>query len=224
MNEFGIVNPAPPAVVLEHPPHAHADEYLTAVVLGLPFGGTSMVTVVVDALGVPVVKDDAWWFAYESAAFNNVDMAGLAESVGRHNQTRAVWGYKDPHARRFPPDQMHAVLRNPHYLIATKDLASMVSRVVQNPVRDDGGTPLVRLDDQAHKHLDFLQWVLRLPSAPKLLVSYHAGIRSPAELCRIIADFLHLTPTAEQMQRAIARISPAGGYLTKEGAADAAST
>lgn len=217
MNEFGIVKPASSAVVLEHPPHTHADEYLTAVVLGLPLGGTSAIAAVVDALGVPIVTEAGFWFAYEHSEFNNVDFAGFWRSVDRRNQQRAVWGYKDPHARRLPPDQMHAALRNPHYVIVTKDLASMTARHVQNPIRpEDGKPPMERFRFAAAQHMEFIAWVLRIPSAPKLLVSYHAVLRDTAAGCRLIAEFLHLTPAEEQLRRAVARVSPTGGYLTKE--------
>jgi hypothetical protein len=216
MNEFGIVKPASSAVVIDGPAECHSGE-LTAVVTGLPFSGTSMVAVVVDALGVPIIRDAAFPFAYEADEFNNVDMNGLRRAVERHNAERAVWGYKDPHARRLPPDEMHAALRNPHYVIVTKDLASMTARHVQNPIRpEDGKPPMERFRFVAAQHLEFIAWVLRIPPAPKLLVSYHAVLRDTAAGCRLIAEFLHLTPAEEQLRRAVARVSPTGGYLTKE--------
>lgn len=218
MNEFGIVQPTAPAIELEHP--AHDLEHLTAVVLGLPFSGTSMVAAVVDALGVPFVKSDEFWFAYEASEFNNRPLEQVRESIDQWNKRHPVWGFKDPHAKRHDAAEFHASLRNPHYVIVTKDLASMTARLVQNPIRpDDGGTPIDRLRYEIAEQIAFMQWVLTLPPAPKLLVSYHAALRNPGSLCIKTAAFLHLELTArllDGMLKAVDRISPTGGYLMKE--------
>ena len=215
MNEFGIVKPAPPAIEIEHVPHG--SDCLTAVVLGLPFSGTSMAAVVVDALGVPIIRDASFPFAYEADEFNNVNMDRLRESIARHNAELPVWGFKDPHAKRHDAKEFHASIRNPHYVIVTKDLASVAIRAMQNPMLpNDGRLPIERLTGIAIQQAEFSTWILRLPSAPKLLVSYHASLRDTETTCRIIAEFLHLQPTTEQIQRAAARVSPSGGYLTKE--------
>ena len=215
MNEFGIVKPVPPAMVIEHPDHEPG--FLTAVVLGLPIGGTSMVAAVVDALGLPFVKSEAFWFAFEADEFNNSTLDKLRESIGSWNAQFDAWGYKDPHTTRFDPAEFHAALRNPHYLIASKDLASMTIRWIHNPDRpNDGKLPIDRFAKQVKDEMTFLTWLERLPAASKLLVSYWAALRDREQACRAIADFLHLRPTAEQFKRAVARMSLTGGYLTKE--------
>lgn len=215
MNEFGIVTPAPPAVVIDGTAECTSGE-LTAVVTGLPFSGTSMVAVVVDALGVPIIRDAAFPFAYEADEFNNVDLTGLRQAVERHNAERKIWGWKDPHAHRFHPWELDSCLRNPHYIFVTKDLASVVARSIQNPVVYDGKPAIRTLTVQVALTEKFMRWMLSFPVSPRLLVSYYAGVRQPLELCQIIARFLHLTPTPEQFERAVARISPVGGYLVKE--------
>lgn len=216
MNQFGIVAPTPPAIELEHP--AHGREHLTAVVLGLPFSGTSMAAGVVDALGIPFVKSDEFWFAYEASEFNNRPLSDVRKSIADWNERHPVWGFKDPHAKRHDAVEFHASLRNPHYVIVCKDLASMTARLVQNPIRaDDGGTPMDRLRYEVAEHVSFMQWVLELPPAPKLLVSYHAAIQRPQEFCVAIELFLNLNLQFEQLEKAVNRISERGGYLVKEG-------
>lgn len=215
MNEFGIVSPTPPAVELEHPDDG-THTTTTAVVLGVPFGGTSMLAVLVDALGVPIIRDASFPFAYEADEFNNRSLGDVRHSIERYNAQYPVWGFKDPHAGRHPAEDFHAAMRNPHYLIVAKDLATMTFRAIANPVVEDGSPPLKRMQNRAHTQAQFYGWILGLPPAPKLLVSYHRGIREPLELCRIVAAFLHVTPTEAQLQRAVARVSPRGGYLTKE--------
>lgn len=216
MNQFGIVQPTAPAIELEHP--SHDGEHLTAVVLGLPFSGTSMVAGVVDALGVPFVKSEEFWFAYEASEFNNRPLEQVRESIVSWNDRYPVWGFKDPHAKRHDASEFHASLRNPHYIIVTKDVASMTARLVQNPiVPDDGGTPMDRLRYEVAEHVAFMQLVLALPPAPKLLVSYHAALRLPETFCEAIKAFLNLTIEYDLLIKAVNRISEYGGYLVKEG-------
>jgi len=215
MNQFGIVAPTAPAIELEHP--AHEQEHLTAVVLGLPFGGTSMVAGTVAALGIPLATSADYEFCYESSEFNNRPLERVGESVALWNASYPVWGFKDQHAKRHDAVEFHASLRNPHYVIVCKDLASMTARLVQNPIQaDDGGTPMDRLGYEIAEHVAFMQWVLTLPPAPKLLVSYHAALRNPGSLCLKMAAFFHLEytePLLDRMLNAIDRISPTGGYL-----------
>jgi len=215
MNQFGIVAPTPPAIEIEHP--AHGREYLTAVVLGLPFGGTSMVAGTVAALGIPLATSAEYEFCYEASEFNNQSLEQVSASIAGWNEKHSVWGFKDPHAKRHDAVEFHASLRNPHYIIVCKDIASMTARLVQDPIRhDDGGAPLDRLQYEVAEHGAFLPWVLTLPLAPKLLVSYHAAIRRPQQFCESVAEFLHLDVTFETLVKAVNRISEQGGYLVKE--------
>jgi hypothetical protein len=218
MNQFGIVTPTSPAIELEHP--AHGREHLTAVVLGLPFGGTSMVAGTVEALGIPLATSLDYEFCYEDSEINNPPLEQVRSTIADWNERHPVWGFKDPHAKRHDAVEFHASLRNPHYVIVCKDLASMTARLVQNPIRaDDGGIPMDRLRYEVWEHVAFMQWVLTLPPAPKLLVSYHAALRNPGEMCLRLSLFLHLEMTSALLQKllkAVDRISPNGGYLTKE--------
>lgn len=215
MNQFGIVATTSPAIELEHP--AHGREHLTAVVLGLPFGGTSMVAGTVEALGIPLATSADYEFCYEDSEINNPPLEQVRSTIAAWNKRHPVWGFKDPHAKRHDAVAFHASLRNPHYIIVCKDLASMTARLVQNPIRaDDGGTPMDRLRYEVWEHMDFLEWLLSIPPAPKLLVSYHAALRNPGSLCLKMAAFFHLEytePMLDRMLNAIDRISPTGGYL-----------
>ena len=163
-----------------------------------------------------MATEPAQWYAFGDTELTLAHLPELQAIVERRNCERTHWGYKNPVAWGLSAREMHDCLRNPHYLIVTKDLASMTARIVANPVVEDDRTPMDRFRRQVEIQVSFLRWLLELPPAPKLLVSYWAVLRQPELACRIVAEFLHLQPTNEQVKRAVGRISPTGGYLTKE--------
>ncbi len=209
MNEFSILPPLLPADVLQQ--HDYGTPHKTAVVAGLAQGGTSAVAAVVDALGFPMRSDRSTLIPnFESSDRPNVgDTAEIwAGKIPSLNEHHVNWGLKDTIIDRFAPEWVNAALRNPYYLIVAKDAVAITQRrgLVQT-------ASLQRVVKQQQK---LLHWVLALPPAPILVISYHRVVASPERFVQVVAKFLEFTGTQEQIDRAAKRISPTGGYIQKE--------
>lgn len=213
MNEFSRDPVAPPAVVLYQ--RAGVPTHRTAVVVGIPQGGTSMLAAVVHALGAPITEH-FWNFEPDDRPNCGDDAVAWAAKAARIDTELDVWGLKDTLIWRFPPDAIHNCLRNPYYLVITRDTAAVVGRrCVNHGVEEPSDITGVAKEVEAQVR-QMWDWVYGLPKAPLLLVSYERALRCPAEMCQAVLAFLGLIPTVEMFGRAIARISPVGGYLTKE--------
>ncbi len=209
MNEFSVLPPLLPADVLQH--HDYGTPHKTAVVVGLPQGGTSAVAAVVDALGFPMYSDRSTLIPnFESSDRPNVsDTAEIwAGKIPALNERCDNWGMKDTLIDRFDPEWVNAALRNPYYLIVSRDAVAITQR--RDLVRVDS------LQDVIQHQQKLWHWVLALPPAPILVISYHRVVSSPERFVQVVAEFLEFAGTQKQIAQAAARISPTGGYLTKE--------
>jgi len=206
-------HPAPPAMVVRE--YRYGSPEKTIVVMGLPDGGTSAVAAVIDAIGVPFVRDAAdpplRNFENSRLVFGGVN--DVPEAVRKIDSQYTVWGMKNPHLRYFAPTYFHGMLRNPYYVFASKDVGSMACR---HWAAGASSTPLEALMCQAQQSAQMLSWAIQLPPAPLLLVSYPKMVQCPRETAGIIAKFCEITPTDEAMERAVKRVSPTGGYLLSE--------
>lgn len=215
MNAFDDPPPAAPATILRQ--HRYATAHQTAVVIGLPQGGTSMLAAVVDALGVPMTAGKLFNFEAEGGRPHvGDDLPSWISKAEAWNARADVWGFKDTIIWRHPVGDAHAALRNPHYLVVARDPVAIMQRraanhAVEQPVHLRPVFSFV-LDQQA----ELWGWVQALPDAPLMVVSYERALRAPDLMCRLVGEFLGREPTGEQRQRAVARISLAGGYLLKE--------
>ena len=215
MATFSEVPETIPATVLRW--HDYDTPHKTAVVIGLPQGGTSMLAAVVDALGVPMTAGKLFNFeAEEGRPYIGDDLETWRNKVNTQNERAAAWGFKDTIIWRLPVGSAHASLRNPHYLVASRDPVAIMQRRAANHavVESRHLVPVLlsALDQQA----GMWGWVQALPDAPLLVVSYGRAVRDPETTCRLVAEFLGLQPAEEQLRRAVDRISLTGGYLTKD--------
>ena len=180
-----------------------------------------MLAAIVDALGVPVTAGRMLNFEAEdgrpSVGDSLKDWIAKAEAW---NKRADVWGFKDTIVWRHSIKDVHSVLRNPYYIVAARDPVAVMQRRAANhettePQHVSSVFSFV-LDQQAA----LWSWVLALPPAPLLVVSYERAIsKVPCQRGQLVADisnFLELAPTVEQLRLAISRISQTGGYLIKD--------
>jgi len=187
---------------------------LTAVICGQKYGGTTMAAAVVDALGIPVVRDGACKVRFESESMNNAEGHDVEDAIADNDAKHPLWGWKDPAIYRFHPDWLSRALRNPHYIVVFRDAAAVGSRAINwNPL-DETYSISELFDWGLIQMKELCRWAMLLKNTPRLLVSYDRAIANRSEFCQSVAEFLHLTPTDAEFDRAVARISPTGGYLT----------
>ena len=177
----------------------------TLVVMGLARSGTSMIAGCLHELGVfmgdqappPVYEDMAL-----SAAVEAGDLAAVQRIVRQYNRRHATWGWKRPASLHHIAD-LHATLRDPHYVVVFRDLFAIANRN-----RISMGADLLanmqRSADEYRKLLDFLE---RLRS-PCLLISYDKALRHKEELVDTLCGFAGLQPPAPLRARAVAFVAP----------------
>ena len=219
MVAFSEVPATIPATVLRQ--HVYDTPHKTAVVLGLPQGGTSMLAAVVDALGVPMTAGKLFNFEAEDGRPHVGDT--LQQWIGKveaWNERADVWGFKDTIIWRFDAQAVQAVLRNPYYLVAVRDVAAITQRRAANHGVTDPRHLASIAVEVAEQSSALWRFLGDLQEGPLLIVSYERAIRDGESACRVvgrIANFLGLQPTNTQVLNAIGRISQTGGYLTKDG-------
>lgn len=221
MNQFDNPPQAEPATILRQ--HAYATTHKTAVVLGLPQGGTSMLAAVVDALGVPMTGGKLCNFEAEDGRPHVGD--NLKEWIGKAevwNTLADVWGFKDTIIWRFDAQAVQAVLRNPYYLVAVRDVAAITQRRAANHAVVEPRHLASVAVEVAEQSVLLWKFMGELQNSPLLIVSYERALRAPFDVCRLVAQFLGLDQCYERLHRAAARISPTGGYLVREDEPNAA--
>lgn len=199
-----------PATVWER--HPYRTPQKTIVVLGVMHGGTSALAAMLYGLGVD----------FGTTTGNNFEEKEIKAALRRENDTllsvlnehhlRAdVWGFKFPAVFQFrTPQELHALLHNPYYFLVLRDVAAIAQFGTKSP---DVPTMIHRLQAGQAKISKLLEHVQQLPPAPKMLVSYQRLLQRPRRLCEQIIEFLGIQPTRNQRLRALASVSPAGGYL-----------
>lgn len=221
MATFSEVPATIPATVLRR--HVYDTPHKTAVVIGLPQGGTSMLAAVVDALGVPMTAGRLLNFEKEDdrPRFDD-NFEAWTGKVEVRNGREDVWGFKDTLIWRFDAQAVQAVLRNPYYLVAIRDVAAIAQRRAANHALVEPDHVSRLAVQAAEESVALWQFMGELQSGPLLIVSYERALRAPFEACRLVNQFLGLEQHYERLHRAAARISPTGGYLVREDESNAA--
>ncbi len=177
----------------------------TAVVAGLPKGGTSMVAAVLDALGLYMGPPDKGG-TFEDAAFASLD--DCRDAIERRNRRHDAWGFKNP-AGDLVVEQTLDWLRNPYVLCVFRDplaIAQTWSRVQQKPLDYD-------LLKTVRQRCDRLLDAVFAVSKPCLLTSVERIKSHPEVFVSAVADFLGLHPSNAQWMAAVGRINVRGGYF-----------
>jgi len=207
-----------PASVLRR--HEYGTSHKTVVVIGLPQGGTSVLAAVVDALGVPMARPGGLLFNFEGQeerpCVTDAWEAWKAKAVA-WNQRADAWGLKDTIIWRFTGGDVQSALRNPYFIIAQRDTAAIMQRRAANHAVVQPQHLLSVIEQVVDQQAGLWRFVRELSDCPMLVVSYERALKDSETTCRLVTEFLGLTPTLEQSRLAVARVSKTGGYLVKDG-------
>ncbi len=197
------INAQPPASVM------------TVPIVGVPRGGTTMVAAVAHALGLYIgPPKDLAQFTFEDQHMNRADMGLQLSYISKQNKEHNAWGWKDPVAISTVRSLFFA-LRNPRMIIVFRDILASLD----GEMRFDAAhaiNPPRTFQDIATATINWWQANIEFMNQttfPVLLVSYERALHTPFLFIQQVAAFLGMTPTHEQLQEALARISPRGGYL-----------
>ena len=208
--------PRPPLFVIEE--HEYPTHHKTVVVLGLPNSGTSATAAVIDALGIPIVRDEGIP-NFEHSKIVYTRPQETAEFVRECDSRLDVWGFKNPHMLAFHIGWFTANIRNPFYVIVTKDVTSICVRS-QQAALDDPRQPFVSSREcfryQSQRTMQFLAWVGEFCQAPIAALGYYELLRQPVLACEQLRQFLQTPLDDAELQKAIRRIATDGGYLVSD--------
>ncbi len=214
MNEFGLVEPVKITTTLCE--HEYDGPRKTVVVLGIGQGGTSLVGAVADALGFSF--SDKHQFLYNFECWSRPRFSDNEEEffskIKQIDSRLELWGFKYHYVFRYPTQRFHDAITNPYYLVVTKDAVSVMQRRCQGEA--NMALESQSLQEVIHAQNRLWDWVRQLPPAPMLGISYQRAVLYPTEFVDAMIAFLRVDISPERRERAIRRISPAGGYLTQE--------
>jgi len=198
-----VVNPQPPSHVMTIP------------IAGVPRGGTTMVAAAVHALGVDLgPAKDLSERTFEDQSMNTDDLGSRLSYIKRRNTERQVWGWKDPTAI-VSMRELFFALRSPRLILVFRDMMA----TIDSEMRFDDHINLMprrTFADLAEATTNW--WVSNVEfmsrtTFPTLIVSYERALQHPETFVNQLSKFLGLAPTQEQVQEAMIRINPRGGYL-----------
>ena len=165
-------------------------EERTVVVLGMPSGGTSMISGTLGLLGIPMGEE------VDPANQEDLEFQGLTalspvarkprlhKIIDERNARNRVWGWKDPHSRVYLREVL-PLLRNPHLIFVFRDNLAAAQRINFRSGIDHLVTVKQYLD-----HMKDLVDIAETTEAPLLLVSYERTLTMGEEYARAMADFV----------------------------------
>ena len=187
---------------------------MTAVCLGTPRGGTSMVAGVMAGLGLPM--GDGLEVNIEDRDFNpdhrKGDYAGflrdLPSAIAARNTRHPVWGWKYPHAAHYLPD-IAAHLHGPRLVIVLRDPVPATLRLLGSGAETAAALAMIEQREIWQRRNIALAQRLRWPC---LLVSYEKAMAPPAKFVNELAGFLQLPPPDDAGVHLLCGFMRRGGY------------
>lgn len=218
MNNNGIANPC------FLPNGGNTDKNIfTVCVLGTARGGTSMVSGVLQIMGINMGDElnednleDQDFLSHrgnrsilqdyehpERSDFLNRAQA----SITKKNVAYNIWGWKDPLSIYYLRD-IATLLRNPVYIWITRDSVAISEReiIMQKPAR--GSAHIYTYIDQVLSQYQQIGTFLTEQNRPVLLVSYERALRNPVALYLAFAEFTGLEKDLTVMEKVIDYIQP----------------
>ncbi len=201
-------------------PPRHGDEK-TFIVMGMPSGGTSMLAGVLSLMGInmgeetgPGNNEDQEFLRVVDAQQPLYDSNGapieekfepIRALVEKRNAAQKVWGWKDPHSINYVR-QIMSDIRNPHVLVIFRDhMASAQS------IKHLSGTEHLPTIRNYLRHMEVITSWIDSIDAPLMLISYERALRLRESLTRILAEFVDVEPTEEQIRTIMRYIRPDRG-------------
>lgn len=194
----GLVNKG----IIEINPSPFAGEATLAVV-GLTRSGTSMLSALLQSLGV-FMGD-----AVDKAVYEDVEVAKLIESgdtgalrgfIEKRNAARPVWGFKRPNAYKVLP-RLVPLLRKPRVIVMFRDILAIAMRNHVSMQMD----VLPTLPRYIAEYEELVGNIMGL-KCPMLLVSYEKFIQFPEESIAATAAFAGVSLTPELREKAMSAV------------------
>lgn len=179
---------------------ARFDGEATLVVVGLARSGTSMLSALLQELGIYMGD------AVDKAVFEDVEVArlidaadfdGLGEFAAVRNASHDVWGFKRPNAYKALR-QIVPILRKPRLIVMFRDILAIAMRNHVSMQMDI----IPFLPIYADEYMELVKTVSHI-KCPMLLVSYEKFIQFPEESIEKTAAFAGIALTPELRQRAL---------------------
>ncbi len=175
----------------------------TIIILGVARSGTSMITSVLDRLGVflgskakGAVKEDAELFS----AMEMGDDAKVEQIIARYNEQHAVWAFKRPEAFTYIKKYL-PYLRNPKIVVIFRDPVAIARRNEISMYSDFMG----QLERSTKKLLELTHFV-NSQKNPVLFVSYEKALYRPDHFVKVLSDFCGLDLDEKTQEIAIKEI------------------
>jgi hypothetical protein len=180
----------------------------TFVVLGNYRGGTSVVTGILQKLGLFIGNNldndsDAEEYSnYEDLEFQQVDIEDMP--IEERNKNHDEWGFKDPMTiQRI--EKIYPLLRDPHLICVFRDPWATTQSMMRH------NSPYTRasifqLSNTMNNKMATLVWDTEQilgENCPVLPVSYEAVVRYPEREIRRLAKFLGVSLDEELLQECI---------------------
>jgi hypothetical protein len=176
------------------------DGQATLAVVGLARSGTSMLSALLQELGVFMgdAIDKAVFEDVEVAGFiDKGDFKGLSVFVSARNAGHAVWGFKRPNAYKALPEIL-SVLRKPRVIVMFRDILAIAMRNHVSMQMD----VIPYLPQYTAEYMELAKTIGRV-KCPMLLVSYEKFIQFPEESIEKTAAFAGIQLTPELGERAL---------------------
>lgn len=175
----------------------------TVVILGVERGGTSMVAGMVRALGVDLGERAGR--NHEDPRFLSEDRSVLSQRIAENNARKDCWGFKMPKASLML-DFYSEHLRNPHYILVFRNIASVV-----DSWQTRGGSDPLQTGAHAINYYSTALANLGESAAPLALANYERACEDPEHFAQALADFLSLDAPDSVLSRAASVVTGEGG-------------
>ena len=184
---------------------ANDSENRTLIVLGVSRGGTSMLAGLLKLCGV-FMGEKLSPGSHEDVEFHSSNIAQLKQLIGKRNQEHTCWGWKYPHTLDYL-SKIETQLRNPHYIVVYRDLAS-----VAHAFHRHDGTDMKQALRDAHRRYNKLNRFAMRCKEPLLTVSYEKAVANPETLMSGLTEFCGLELSMQQKANCLQFINP-GHYV-----------
>jgi hypothetical protein len=195
------VTSAKQALIVVRPANNQAEK--TYVILGVERGGTSMVAGMIRALGIDLGERSGR--NHEDPRFLAEDQDVLKKRIAQNNAAGDIWGFKMPKASLMLDFYLQN-LRNPHFILVFRNIASVV-----DSWQTRGGSDPLQTSGHALNYYSTAVNTLSASHCPLLFANYERGCDQPEAFARALAEFLNVNDGESAISKAAAVVTGEGG-------------
>jgi hypothetical protein len=183
----------------------------TFVVLGLPRGGTTMVSKALSSMGVfmgaaadnAVGEDTTLADAIESG-----DKRSARKIIDGYNSAHATWGFKRPNIVNHL-DAVGVEFRNPHYVVVMRDLLAIANRNRLSTFKD----PFKDMRESIASLDTLVGFIETNTDDPMFLLSYERVLARPRPFAIAFSEFCGIDLDAKAVRSFLHAVTPDENYL-----------